>query len=707
MPAWFRSHGVATLAFLAYLAYALFITWPWVIHPGNVLYGVVGGDLTSGVATFQQLAEERHAPFLPGEIHQLNAPEGFPMDWTVHLAAFGSSTTLWVLSMILGAIAAHGVVAVLGFTLSAFSLFLLARAVTGHAGASFVAGVAYGFWPFMYGTGATWPHYIHLWVYVLLVWRMLVVAERPTLRNGLLAGGAAVIAMTWIQYNLLIAGVVFVTLAGVALIRAGAQRTLKRQIVAQAVAAACVASLVIGLSIAAATTGYAGVPVRSKTAAREGSARLEMYAVPGPRHPLFGDRTGPWLYKRFTADDPDPPPGRAIYAEIYLGIPVLLVGFAGAILTLVGVWRGRRAALAHGRLAAGFTALALGVVALAFSAPPTVPILGVELPMPYSLLQHATNVFRVAHRFAIIVMLALCLLVALAVTTFLEKRKTGVQAVVLALLALLFAVDLRAQPTPRTTRVEYPAVYNLLGRQPPGIVAEYPLNRAPTVHSLQSLYQEAHEHPLFTGAPLGSLAESRKFELQFLLAPRTVPDLAAYGVKYVLVHHASDHEPPRPGQAIDGLRLIGGDRNGTLYEVVEHPPGFTSYGLQGFHLTEGDPPGMRWVGSNDARLELIGRCNPCVGTVDIPVASFATTRALRITDETGRIVYLGAVNPDGKTIRVPVRFRERGVLRLSTLPPPAPINEVIPGNDWRPVSIEVLQPIRFRPNRQAGHRGLP
>ena len=703
LPPW----GTTALAFLAYLAYALFITWPWVTDPDGILYGVVGGDLTSGVATFQQFAEERQAPFLPGKLEQINAPEGFPTDWTVHLAAIGSSGTLWVLSTAIGSIAAHGVVAVLGFTLSAFSLFLLARTITGHAGASFVAGLAFGFWPFMYGTGWTWPHYIHLWVFVLLAWRMLVVTETPTLRNGLLAGGAAVLAMTWIQYNLLIAGVAYATLAGVALIRAAAQRRFKRQIAAQAVATGCVVVLVLGLLVAAATTGYTGVPARSETAARQGSARLEMYAVPGPRHPLFGGWTGPWLFEHFTGDDPDPPPGRAIYSEIYLGVPMLLLGFAGASLTLIGLWRRRRAALTTGPLAAGFTALVLGLVALAFSAPPTVPVFGLEVPMPYSLLEHATNVFRVAHRFAVVVMLALCLLTALALASFLRARKAAFQVIVLAVLAFVFAIDLRAQPTPRTTTVRYPAIYKLLKRQPPGIVVEYPLNREPTVLSLQSLYQEAHEHALFAGARLGSVAESRKFELQFVLAERTASDLAAYGVTYVLVHHGNRDNPPDPGETIRGLRLIGSNGNASLYRVVARPSRFTAYGIRGFHLTEGDAPGMRWVGTNDAQLELLGKCSPCVGMVTMPIASFSKPRALRIEDQRGRLVYLGAALPNGHTIRFRVRFPGRAVLHLSTFPAPAPINRVIPGNDWRPVSIALLQPIRFYPNPRAGHRALP
>jgi hypothetical protein len=699
--------GSTAIAFAAYLAFALFVTWPWVLDPGGTVFGVIGGDLTSSVASFQQLAEERQPPFLPGEITQVNAPEGVPTDSALHLASVGSSATLWLLSMVIGSVAAHGVVAVLGFTLSAFAMFLLARSVTGRPGVAFVSGLAFGFWPYMYGTGWTWPHYIQLWVLVLLVWRMLVVVDRPTATNGLLAGGAAVLAMTWIQYNLLIAGVAYTTLAAVAIGRSVVRGELRRQLSAQAVAAGIVGVAVAGLFAAAAASGYGGVPVRSAQQAVAGSARLEMYVVPGPRHPLLGERTGPWLFERFAGPVPNPPPNQAIYADIYLGIPLLLLALAGAVWTAIAVSRYRRDALKSGPAAVGVTALVVGIVALAFSGPPRVTVLGRVIPMPYALVEQFTTVFRVPHRFAVVVMLAACLLAALVLSALLRNRAIAMQIAVLTAAALIFAVDLRAQPSPTTTKIEYPAVYALLKRQPPGIVAEYPLNLAPTVESLQSLYQDSHEHRLFAGAPTGSEAESRKLELQFLLAERTVPDLAAYGVDYVIAYHPDLSAPPRPGQAIHGLRMIGGDPEATLYRVVGRPSDFTSYGLRGFHLTEGEAPGSRWMAENGAELELVGRCAPCVGTVSFPAAAFAEPRILTIKDDRGRTVFSDRIEVSSDRVLFRIRFSRETILRLSTDPPPIPINSVIPGPDARPVSISMGQPVLFAPDPRRGYRPIP
>jgi hypothetical protein len=694
----------AAAAFAAYLAFALFNTWPWVTDPGGTLFGVIGGDLTSGVAGFQQAVDEGRPPFLPGTIDSLNAPEGVPVDWPLHLASIGSSTTLWVLSAAIGSIAAHGVVAVLGFVLSAFAMFLLARSVTGSGGAAFVAGLAFGFWPYMYGTGWTWPHYIHLWVLVLLVWRMLVVAEKPTIRNGVLAGGAAVLAMTWIQYNLLIAGVAYGTLAGVAIARSALTAQLSRQIRAQAAAAGVVGLAVVGLFAAVAAGGSGGIPDRTAQQAVQGSARLEMYVVPGPRQPLVGDRTGPWLFKRFTGPVSNPPPDRAIYADIYLGVSLLLLAFAGAAWTALELVRRRRNALTVRSVAAGLTAFVLGVVALAFSGPPRVKLAGLVIPLPYAVVEQVTTVFRVPHRFAVIVMLAACLLAALGLRAIIHPRGPATRVAILVAVAAVVAVDLRAEPSPATTKIEHPRIYQLLRRQPPGIVAEYPLNPASTVDSVEALFQEVHAHPLFGGARPGSEDESRKQELQFLLARRTVPDLAGYGVSYVLVHHPDPRQPPRPGQPIPGLELIGGDAAATLYRVTARPSRFTAFGTHGLYLTEAPAPGWRWVGQDGAELELQARCRPCVGTVSFPVISFAGPRVLTIKDDHGRTLFSHPIEPTHQRVRFHVRFPAEARLRLSTQPPPVAINSVIPGPDARAVSISIGQPVVFEPDTKRGHR---
>ena len=398
------------------------------------------------------------------------------------------------------------------------------------------------------------------------------------------------------------------------------------------------------------------------------SARPAMYVVPGPEHPLLGDKTGPWLFERFSPTVPNPPPGQALYADIYLGAPLVLLALVGIAWTLVLLFRQPRSVLASGPVWSGIVASVLAAVAFAFSAPPKLSVFGVLIPMPYTFVEYFTTVFRVPHRFATVLMLAVCLLAAIALAALLRRRAFALQAAVVVALAAVFAVDLRAMPSPSTTEVRQLEIYRLLKRQPPGIVAEYPLNRGPTVESIESLLQEQHGHPLFAGAPVGSAAESRKVELQYLLAPRTVPDLAAYGVDYVHVRHQPSL-PPGRGEPVRGLRVIGSSSESTLYRVVAEPSHFRSYGVRGFHLVEGNAPGMRWVGANDAELELSGRCRPCAGTVTFHASSFSEPRLLTIRDEGGRQLFAGRITAGGTLVQFPVRFSGRTVVRLSTRSP--------------------------------------
>jgi hypothetical protein len=685
-----RRAPVAGLAFAAYLAFALVVTWPWLTDPGDLLYGAIGADLTSNVAGFQQLADDLQPPFLPGRIADLNAPEGFPTDWPLHLAALGSSTTLWILSVAVGSVAAHGIVAIVGYALTALAMFLLVRRVTGHAGIAFVVGLAFGFWPYTYATGWTWPHYIHGWVFVVLVWRMLVVAEEPTLRNGVLAGGAALLAMTWIQYNLVLAGVAFATLAGVAVLRSLAAGRVRPQLRAQAVAAGMVVVVVGVLGVVATSGDFAGVPTRGTGDAVANSARPFMYLVPGPRHPLLGDATRPWLQEHT---------GGISYADVYLGIPLMLVGAFGLGWTLLRLRRGGWKAVRHGEVAVGLSGAALGAVGLAFSAPPKLSLLGAQVPMPYTVVNEITMVFRAAHRFAFVAMLGLCLLAAVTLARALQGRSARVQAIALVVLGVVFAVDLWAQPTRVTSRVEPPAIYALLARQPPGIVAEYPTTAPDITLNNASLYQDFHEHPLFAGFPSESPGWSRKVELQDLRATRTVPELAAYGVRYVVVHHpetGSNPTLPRAGRDLPGLRRLGGHAGADLYRVVARPATTSSYAVRGFHGPEGTPPGsVRWMAENGAQIELRADCRPCAGRLSFGSGTFARPRTLTITDDRGRTVLRRVIATPGERVTFSLRFTERTLLTFVTDPPPDQINAFVGGEDDRHFGVYVSQPVRF------------
>lgn len=690
----------AVVAFAVYLAFALGITWPWITDPGHILYGVQGSDLTASVAQYQQLANAHQAPFVPGTLPNLNAPEGLSTTWALYLAGFGSSTALWLLSMAVGSVAAHGLMAVAGFSLSAFSMFLLARRITGHSGASFVAGLAFGFWPFQYGTAWTWPHYTQLWVFVLLLWRMQVLSERPTLRNGVLAGLATVFAMTWIQYHLLIAGVLFATLMVLGLIRGWRAGTFRSQLLAHAVASVLVLVVALGVALAGAADQFQGVPSRGADEAVQQSARPLMYLLPGPNHPIFGSSIGHWLADKY-ANPALNPSSTASYAAIYLGIPMLLLALFGVVLTAQRLHHRRAAPRTPDWTArAGVTAVVVGVVGLLFSAPPQVQRFGLTIPMPYKVISDVTPVFRVAHRFAIFVMLAVCVLAAIGVRRLTAHGGRVAQTLLVVAIAVVVAIDLWGRPNPSWTRTSHPHIYDVVKRQPPGILAVYPLDDTEYGDELGSLFQNVYHHPMFNGFDPGSVSGSKKLELTYLLDKRTVPDLAAYGVKYVLERNGGGNLPawlPKPGQRVRGLARIYADDYGTLYRVVAKPAQTTSYALTGFNAPEGNPPHVvRWQAANGGEIELQSNCSPCEGTVSFLSGTFAQPRRLTIRDQHGTVLYDAEV-ASSRHVTFKVHFSHRLLLRFSTDPPPVRINSVLGGPDTRSFGIYVGQPLRFVP----------
>src|ERR1700736_2839220 len=74
--------GATTL----YFAFACYLTWPLVLHVGHLFYGG-GGDAVGGMASYRELVDHHHIPFLPGTISQLAAPEGQAIPWARNLAA--------------------------------------------------------------------------------------------------------------------------------------------------------------------------------------------------------------------------------------------------------------------------------------------------------------------------------------------------------------------------------------------------------------------------------------------------------------------------------------------------------------------------------------------------------------------------------------------------------------------------------------------
>lgn len=667
--------NTTALVFLGYLALAVAITWPWALHPGSLLYGVIGGDLTSSVGFYGVAADELQPPFLPGVLHDFNAPAGIETQWALNLAGAGSSSALFVLSVLFGSVAAHGIMAVSGYALTAFAMFLLLRRLGASDPVATVVGLGFGFWPYTYGSGWTWPHYIHGWVFVLMVWRMLELAERPSLRNGLWAGAAAIVAMTWIQYNLLLGGVLLALLSVLVVLRAFLYRRGREAVVALAATFAMTVTAMMIVVGAGTVSGYEGLPSRDASDVVQRSARPLMYLVPSPRNVIVGDQTGPFLERRFSGLN-----GQAAYADIYIGLSLIVLATGGVAWAAAMLLRQRRRAIEDTLVQGAILGAALVVTGVLFSAPPQVDVVGLTIPMPYKPINEVTPVFRVAHRFAIFVALGAGILAACGLTAMLKSRSTALRAAVSVAVGMILFFDLYS-PVAERTRVSPPRWAETLADMPPGTLAEYPIQFEENALNEGALWQVTHHKRLFAGFRNNSEWAARKLDLAVLRQPGTVAQLARLGVDYVVVHHppTGSFTPadPRPDEAIPGLRLIDPNRDASIYKVMASPSHTAVRSLTGFDLPQGNRIVRRSQGLNPARLEVVADCNTCSGVVRFRASAHVVPRIVSIAQDGYGVVFRQRISRR-RVITVRIQpFARRTVLRLVSDPAPDPLGIAI------------------------------
>ncbi len=685
------------LAALLYFGLACGVTWPIAIHPSTMVYGAVGADLTGSMAYFHSLAAAHTVPFLPGTVHAFNAPEGRPTQWALNFSTLPSSTLLWLGSMAFGSVATLAYWPIFTFTFSALSMFLLVRWLTKSSKAALITGFAFGFWPYVF-SGMNQPLGDE-WVIVLAVWRLLVSIERPSVRNGLIAGAAVAFALMWVQYFILIMGITWVALALSALVIARMRGQLALALRVQTAAAVPVVTALASIVLAALTSGFEGAPVRGASELVTYSARPLMYLLPDPDNPFLGK-----FSKSIIERDYFSATATATYGKIYVGISVIVLALIGFVVLVRTIRRrGWRSTLAERSTLAAALLTVAAICAAAFSAPPRIVILRVSVPMPIEIVTHITSDFRTTARLAVIVMLGLCVLAGLALAKLFSRLRGPMALVVCGALSVLVVCDLWARPPYEVTPIVVPSVFRLLAHQAPGVYAEYPLLDGSEFggDSGDAFYQAyAGDHDLFDGYFPETASESRKMELEYLLAPRTVPDLAAMGVRYLLVQRETPSAMyPRPGAPIPGAQLIGSDSYGALYRVLARPRLLTSYYTVGFSLPEGAGPQFyRWMGAADGQLEVITRASKPVSVrVSFTAASYLQPRRLMIRDG-ARVVYEGVVPTSAAPVAFTIAVEGHTTLYLHATPPARSPHAVNPANpDTRTLSVQLSGPLSITP----------
>jgi hypothetical protein len=674
-------------ALLLYLAFAVFLTWPLVLHLGSSAYMVTasphGGDMGGSTAQLRELVQHHQNPFLQGRLHDFAAPEGQEIRWALNVATFPSTSLLYILALCFGATAAYGLFVLGGYVASGTAMFLLARKLTGSPWIGGITGWAFAFYPFAVVTGEH-PNFIHGWVFVVMLWRFLRLIEEPTKRQGLYFGAATILAMTWTQYFIMIGGIAFAALLVSLLAVAAFRRETRLYAAPLSTSVAVVVPFVLMMrSLLLASGAESTLPQNVLADVLNTSARLPMYFVP-PAHHVLGGLTAAYLNAHHL---------NAVEWTLYLGITTVVLAVAGVMAAVL-----RRLE----PVPRTFTLVVCSstIVAFLFSFPPRTSLFGTEIYLPSELIFATSSSWRLYTRFVIVVMAGVACLAAVGLSWLTQGRSRRATVAILGAATLLVPTDLWDRPPDHIYRFEADPIYRVLGGQPAGGVAEYPLRSVGHVGDyLDTYYQDAHGRPILNGYFAGA-QERRALALHALNDPATAGHLATLGVRYVvLTPWRIGPDAPDPGKPTNGFRFLARDAYASLYRVTAPPQPFV-YEQDGFWGPEGKAGNQfQWAGEAPVRLGIIAPCSSCTGLLRFDASSLGRPRTVGLRTSDGRTLRSIPVGVSGRPVIFPLHFRHRTVVELLIAPGPQSIAETLGNSDPRRVSV-MISDLRFVPTSQ-------
>ncbi len=517
------------LAFLGYALIALVYAWPLARSFGTALAGD-GFDRYVFLWANWWVA---HAMSQSQPLYQTTMIF-YPQGANLYFLSFSWLNTFvwWVLRPVVGSVAAYNFTVWWSWPLAGFGTYLLAREVTGHRRAAFVAGLVYAFYPYHFAQRNHLNLFSVQWIPFALLFLMRA-TRRGRAVDGLLAGFFFACAGLSSWHQLTLAGL----LGGLWLLYAwltersewarGSWRAL-------AVMGVTVVVLVGPLLAPLLWEQFVAPGGQDPYLGREEETQTDLvaYVLPNLYHPLWGQAAAP-VHQRFLRNKDH---------SVALGyVPLALVGYG------LLRWRGDRKVR--------FWLLALTIFVL-LAIGPFPRINGVaypQVPLPYRLVGWTFPVgsLRNPERFNIVVGLCLALVVGVTVSGLLRRLSTHrvAVAVIAVILGALVLLEYWSWPFP-TRPPDVPEFYHQLALEP----GDFAIVDLPITNDLSKqymYYQTVHGKATVTGhvsrPPEGAYDFIEANGLLRALWQGRRPDpagdpaaemaaLADAGVRYVIVH---------------------------------------------------------------------------------------------------------------------------------------------------------------------------
>jgi hypothetical protein len=512
--------GLVVVAGATLLVVVLF--WPLVRGLGSTVVGD-GSDAPGQMAAFWWMQHEG-GYHLFGTTHHIltGAPFGWDEGNGLKIQLLVPYYPAYLMTKVVGPVAAYNVVLLVGYVLSGAAMYLLARFLGCTRAIAVWAGIAYIVFPWHL---ARTPHgsLVHLEFLPLLLLTLVAAAQRPTWSRFSLVGTVTLVCWLTSGYFGVMA-VVACAAFGVAMF---AVLPVRRAavVLGGATGGAVGASLFVGvLSIISGFGRGAGLDRVPRDLEVYGVRPLELI-LPSPGNVVFGD----WSERIFGGRQHGSNPTET---RNYLGL--VTIGFALAWLVIA--WRSRRTLAPRLRIAtAGLTGVL--VAALLLSTPSPISVLGHDVWTPSRVLWEVVPAVRVPSRWVALVMTALIPLAALGVqAAWRAVRARAGDPVAYALVAVVVVVsvlELTIQPSrPRFETEPVPRIYQALEQLPAGIVAEYPL----VTSNDHIIWQTVYRRPLLGNAGFGNRADDMRRIVLNPRAPGTAEALALLGVTAIVTH---------------------------------------------------------------------------------------------------------------------------------------------------------------------------
>jgi hypothetical protein len=420
------------LLLVGFTALVVALTWPQIIRldsvadPGDPLFSVWRIAWVS-----HQLPRHPLALFDTNQFY----PERLTLTYSDSLLvpALMSAPFFWIG---VHPVVIYNLLLLAGFALSGVTMFLLVRALTGRADAAWIAGAIFALYPYRY------EHYSHLelemtmWMPLALLGLHRTLA-RGRLRDGLATGLAfALQTLSSLYYGCFLA-VYLVVVGGAVWLGRGRPRSPIRPLAAGVVLAAVLVAPVAVKYIA----------TRPMMGTRE-EGTIQFYSAQGPDYLKPNSRS--WLYGRWSDGGF---PERQLFPRL---MPVAL--------TAVALWP---------PLSAARIAYALGLV---LAVDGSLGFNGATFTSLHAFLSPFKGL-RVPARFSILAGLTLAILAGYGAARLLERWPRQRVALTAAMLAIVVIEAVPIMPLERAW-LEPPPIYaSIAGRQPPVVLAEFPMPR--------------------------------------------------------------------------------------------------------------------------------------------------------------------------------------------------------------------------------------